>query len=568
MVILIPSRRADGTLVFKTCVYGPSESGRKTVLEQLYEKGGLASGKLNEIKDEKGSMLSFERIIGKVYNVIFQVYTFNVSDESNAKIVLKGTDAILFIWDSLIDKWGNNISSLKTLIRIYGNKLIPPESFAPPDVTTVILANKCDLEDIIEISKIRKALDIAHFNHSLIYETIAINGVNVKRAFVYAARQGVLNHYKKLDGKSMEDTLLELSNRKEKANETIKGLSEVYKSIKISEICSRINIDFQETVNLIEDLIKNGEINAFIEGESLIFSKTSLLDLEFASETILISNFIDVTRGGDWAVEGDSSVFKFKVKICNNSKFVLTNIQILLTSIPNSLESQIDRYSIKALRPNSFESPMFKLKARESCIGDVIEGIVIFNDPIGNLTTIHIEPFKIEYVCNLLVPKVISEDQFERNVLQMYEQEMILDCNLSPNELKSEVTEFLTQSNFFLIESSESLNDPDFKKLKAYAEGKYDHQDVGLLVIMQKLADQNNKLIFKAMSDNEAKITDILRDISKKCDNLKIIPEYTTEIICNNCEHKIQANGYMRMKETIICEKCGYEIKNIARSDV
>lgn len=90
--------------------------------------------------------------------------------------------------------------------------------------------------------------------------------------------------------------------------------------------------------------------------------------------------------------------------------FVLTNIQILLTSIPNSLESQIDRYSIKALRPNSFESPTFKLKARESCIGDVIEGIVIFNDPIGNLTTIHIEPFKIEYVCNLLVPKVISED--------------------------------------------------------------------------------------------------------------------------------------------------------------
>ncbi|MFX1313369.1 MAG: hypothetical protein ACFFHD_12255, partial [Promethearchaeota archaeon] len=65
-------------------------------------------------------------------------------------------------------------------------------------------ANKRDLQDIVEISKIRQALDTAKMNHTLIYETIAIQGINVKRAFVYAARQAVLNHYKKLSGKSME----------------------------------------------------------------------------------------------------------------------------------------------------------------------------------------------------------------------------------------------------------------------------------------------------------------------------------------------------------------------------
>ncbi|MFX1501345.1 MAG: hypothetical protein ACFFDH_10335 [Promethearchaeota archaeon] len=54
------------------------------------------------------------------------------------------------------------------------------------------------------MSKIRQALDTAKLNHVLIYETIAIQGVNVKRAFVYAARQAVLNHYKKLSGKTME----------------------------------------------------------------------------------------------------------------------------------------------------------------------------------------------------------------------------------------------------------------------------------------------------------------------------------------------------------------------------
>ena len=70
----------------------------------------------------------------------------------------------------------------------------------------MVLANKRDLDEIVEISKIRQVLDTANLNHTLIYETIAITGINVKRAFVYAARQAVLNHYKKLSGKSMEST--------------------------------------------------------------------------------------------------------------------------------------------------------------------------------------------------------------------------------------------------------------------------------------------------------------------------------------------------------------------------
>lgn len=89
-------------------------------------------------------------------------------------------------------------------MKFYGDKLIPPALFDPPEVPMVVLANKRDLEDIVEISKIRQVLDTAKMDHTLIYETIAITGVNVKRAFVYAARQAVLNHYKKLSGKAME----------------------------------------------------------------------------------------------------------------------------------------------------------------------------------------------------------------------------------------------------------------------------------------------------------------------------------------------------------------------------
>jgi signal recognition particle receptor subunit beta len=161
---------------------------------------------MQQIQDPTGRTLFFDRVVARVSHVVFQVYT--VAGQRRHKFqrqtVLKGTDAVIFTFDSLIDQWSENIWSLKELLKFYGDKLIPAALFDPPEVPMVVLANKRDLEDIVEISKIRQVLDTAKMDHTLIYETIAITGVNVKRAFVYAARQAVLNHYKKLSGKAME----------------------------------------------------------------------------------------------------------------------------------------------------------------------------------------------------------------------------------------------------------------------------------------------------------------------------------------------------------------------------
>ncbi len=171
---------------------------------------------MQQIQDPTGRTLFFDRVVARVSNVVFQknlellsfedVYT--VAGQRRHKFqrqtVLKGTDALIFTWDSLIDQWDENIWSLKELLKYYGDKLMPPSMFEPSDVPLVMLANKRDLEDIVEIDKIRQVLDTAHLQNCLIYETIAITGINVKRAFVYAARQAVLNHYKKLSGKGLE----------------------------------------------------------------------------------------------------------------------------------------------------------------------------------------------------------------------------------------------------------------------------------------------------------------------------------------------------------------------------
>jgi len=369
--------------------------------------------------------------------------------------------------------------------------------------------------------------------------------------------------------------------RKEKAQtynkflDIIHDLQKIYHEIKINDIEKKLSNKLRENfrilfkmdfISIIEDMIRKKDLNARIKGEYLTFiqeeSKETVKKIIPESQYLKVKD-INILRGGDWKIEGNQSVFHFKVKVKNNSKYVLTNFQILLTSIPSGLIPQTDRYRIDSLNPDSFESPTFKFVAKESCVGDVIKGIVIYTDPMGNQQTIPITPFKIKYVCNLLVPKSITEENYEKNTAIMYEKKITMDCILPPDEIEPEVTQILKNNNFYLLENLQQIESPDFKRIKAYAEGKYDQEDVAISVIMQRLADQTNKLIIKAMSNKNEKIIDLLKDISNKCDALKIHTEMTfpIEVKCLNCENIVKLIEDVNMKDFIICEKCGQEIE-------
>jgi signal recognition particle receptor subunit beta len=197
----MPSRRADGTLVFKLVFWGPSMGGKTTALAWVYEKEGLASGQLQSISDPTGRTLFFDRLVAKVSNVVFQVYT--VAGQRRHKFqrqtVLKGTDALVFFWDSDNSQWNENIYSLKELLQMYGSKVLSPDGGkTQPEVPLIVCANKRDLPNITPIDKIKEVLKAAKMANTVIFETVAITGTNVKRAFVFAARECVLRHYQKL----------------------------------------------------------------------------------------------------------------------------------------------------------------------------------------------------------------------------------------------------------------------------------------------------------------------------------------------------------------------------------
>lgn len=329
--------------------------------------------------------------------------------------------------------------------------------------------------------------------------------------------------------------------RNSEAIKYIKDLHKLYREISIDDIASRVGLSRPDLMIILENLVSNGIINAEIRGDMLILRKepeiTTSEPILQTQESLPSMKFkpkeLSVLRGGDWKVEGDQSIFYYKVKVKNDSQLVVTNIQILLTSIPSGLETQTQMYKIESLKPRSFESPTFKLMARESCVGDTVEGLVTFTDPTGVQQTAQIEPFEICYVCNLLTPKQITREEFEEKVDFMEEKKLIIDSDMDFLALESKITQIVKNCNFALLQEMADSQSETLKKLDAFAEGLYDKQDVALSITVRKM-EEGSKLVVKAMSDRGEKVTDLLRDFSGKLDDIKsdteLIKEYTSQI--------------------------------------
>jgi len=224
---------------------------------------------------------------------------------------------------------------------------------------------------------------------------------------------------------------------------------------------------------------------------------------------------LNVLTGGDWKIEGSQSLFYYKVKLMNKSNSSFTNIQIILTSIPPGLSAQTDRYKIDKLAPNSFEAPTFKFKAEESCVGSAIEAIVTYTNPMGQAETIIAKPFEIVYVCNLLLPKAVSKEEFDERVEFMEVRRETIELKSDILDLESQIINTIASCNFALITQNKTSEKENLRVFEAFAHGAYSKEDVALSISIDK-SDPNSKVIIKAMSDRGEKIFDLLRDVKSR----------------------------------------------------
>ena len=200
----MPSRGSDGKLYFKIVYWGPSLGGKNTAVKWLFKKEGMAEGKMQSIVDPTGRTLFFDRMVAGIANVKLQIYTVagQRRHKFQRKTILNGVDGIIFVWDAQVEQWNENVWSLEELIEHLGGtlgKVIP----------IIVMINKQDLPNIVRRVQVIELLKEKGVDQVLspltgdmleiqVYDTIAIQGLNVKRAFQQLARDAVLNYYNKI----------------------------------------------------------------------------------------------------------------------------------------------------------------------------------------------------------------------------------------------------------------------------------------------------------------------------------------------------------------------------------
>ncbi len=204
----------DGNVYLKIVYYGMGGSGKTTILETLYQltKDGkreiMPVHELQKIDRTSGTTLYFDRGLfqsTQKNKVFYRVYTV-AGQKSFAPLRIKvfgnleaETDAVVFVVDSQIKFFEDNIEFLQELKNITNNKLIKK-------IPIVLMLNKQDLKDIInenDFIQILKQENLwyepgheLYIWNPLIYKTCALfdQEKDIYRSFYEIARRAGLYH--------------------------------------------------------------------------------------------------------------------------------------------------------------------------------------------------------------------------------------------------------------------------------------------------------------------------------------------------------------------------------------
>jgi signal recognition particle receptor subunit beta len=169
-------------ITVKIVYYGPALSGKTTCLQYTYSsKEFKKKGKLITLDTDGDRTLFFDFLpleIGKLgdYSIKMQLYTVpgQVAYDTTRKLVLQGSDGVVFVADSQVVMREQNGDSLRNLKdNLKANKI----SFA--EIPLIFQYNKRDLKEILPIEVLNKDLNP---NNNPFFPTIATTGENVLEA--------------------------------------------------------------------------------------------------------------------------------------------------------------------------------------------------------------------------------------------------------------------------------------------------------------------------------------------------------------------------------------------------
>jgi len=176
-------------IVFKIVYFGPGMSGKTTNLLYIHEvltdkyKGEML---VLDTKKERTLFFDFFPVsLGTVqgYSLKFHLYTIpgQIFYEASRKIILEGADGVVFVADSSVDKFDDNIQMFRLMIENLRSNGIDVSSFP-----VVLQYNKRDCNPQLEIGELEKELELDDIP---VTESIATEGKGVMRTLQVVSKE-------------------------------------------------------------------------------------------------------------------------------------------------------------------------------------------------------------------------------------------------------------------------------------------------------------------------------------------------------------------------------------------
>ena len=176
---MVMINRATKEMTMKIVFYGPGLCGKTTNLEYIFEKANPEKkGKLLSVATETDRTLFFDFLpmeLGTIKGMKLRVQLYTVPGQvfydATRRIVLRGSDGVVFVADSQAAMLAANQESVENLL-----KNLRLNSLDPDTIPLVFQYNKQDLPDLSTLEELEEALN---FRKLPSFKSVATTGVGV-----------------------------------------------------------------------------------------------------------------------------------------------------------------------------------------------------------------------------------------------------------------------------------------------------------------------------------------------------------------------------------------------------
>ncbi|NHI88018.1 MAG: hypothetical protein EAX87_00765 [Candidatus Thorarchaeota archaeon] len=262
---------------------------------------------------------------------------------------------------------------------------------------------------------------------------------------------------------------------------------------------------------------------------------------------------VKALRGGEFI----GNRMRFKVKVINDSQYMITDVRVYLLSFPKDalrLASD-DDCQFSKIEPGGFRSPSFDFLPTRDCVrGEIMAGLS-YVDMKGKAHTISTKPFVIRAVCDLLLPEQVSPEEFTSKLKEHQHGEIVVKVNeWTPEEMYEKALRIVDESNFYEVSSNIDQSDGIVSgKITGYAKGKYTGKSVGVQIDITGPSNKKGaRCTVRVSGEDQAMILPAIDDLRERL----------SAWLCPMCGSALTLQNVEDLKEgkVVCCPFCSVSI--------